>query len=518
MTHRLFTTILLLMAIPGCSRGSPASATNDQTPGKRQPFSIGINVGSVSWWSNNRIYANLAFGNHWQSAYKDGPVFDVAANLLTNDGWMRPMLAGQRSFLSLNHPNFRNGSVEITCRYDGKATFDVYNVPPISDERAGKGSYRFRWQTKTPTDDPASVDNVVLIISDIDPVDPIRNIDCRETAMDPAQRFNPEFVASLRGYKVMRYLAGMNQSMAPTLTWSTRKKVTDASAETDDGMPIEDLVALANTAQVSPWFILPWQADDDYQRRFADYVHANLDRKLVAHVELANEVWNYSTPIASQVQREGVARKLSANAYEALFRRYGERLTEVMKIWTATYKDRPKALVRIAATQAANPDTSKMVLSYADTAKWVDALAIAPYFGYDTTQYARLSDPSRFFEWLDGDIDHVLDDVQKQRAVADNYGLRLITYEAGQHIVMPNEDLGRLRLLMRDARMDAAYRRYIDGWRDRTGDMIVLMQDVAAIGGHGAWGLREYLGQPLEGAPKARAVAAYLPAENSASK
>jgi hypothetical protein len=514
MTYRLFAMIVLLAATPGCSSGSPASPRRAV---EKQPFALGTNIGGVNWWNNSRSHANLILGNHWQAAYKDGPLFDVTPDLLTADGWMKPMPSGARAFLTLSHPNFHNRNVEIICRYDGKADFDVVNLSMISDEHPGKGSYRFRWQTLAPSEDPTAPTNIFLEIKNIDPVNPIRNIDCREAGMDPKLRFNPEFIDSLRGYKVIRYLAGMNQSQVPTLTWAARKQVTNASVETDDGMPVEDLVAMANEAHVSPWFILPWQADDDYQRRFAAYVHANLDPTLVAHVELANEVWNYSTAIATRVQNEGVALKLSSNPYEALFRRYGQRLTEVMKIWTATYKDRPKSLVRIVATQAVNPDTSEMVLSYADTAKWVDALAIAPYFGFDTTQYPSNRDTTRFFEWLDTDIDLALDRVKQQHAVADSYDLRLITYEAGQHLVLPN-DVALLKSLNRDPRMETAYRRYIDGWRDRVGDMMVLMQDITPIGGAGAWGLREYLGQPLDQAPKARAVAAYLSAANSASK
>jgi hypothetical protein len=53
-------------------------------------------------------------------------------------------------------------------------------------------------------------------------------------------------------------------------------------------MPVADLFQLSYKTQVSPWFNLPRQADDDYQRRFIDYVHAHLDPKLVAHVELSN--------------------------------------------------------------------------------------------------------------------------------------------------------------------------------------------------------------------------------------
>ena len=111
----------------------------------------------------------------------------------------------------------------------------------------------------------------------------------------------------------------------------------------------------------------------------------------------------------------------------------------------------------------------------------------------------------------------MLDQAEKQRAVADQFGVRFITYEAGQHIVGLGDPV-LMKAINRDPRMETAYRRHIDGWRDRNGDLMTILQDVAGIDGGSAWGVREYLDQPLEQAPKARAVAAYLPAANKVSK
>jgi hypothetical protein len=517
MIIRFLTVIALIMALTGCSEAKQASAANVGKPGPRPPLALGVDLGGLPWYNNNRVYANLILDENWRYAPKDGNLQDLPPQYIDDDGWLRPMPPGARAFRTMNHPNFTNGSVEIICRYTGKATIEPIWHGLITDTRHGKNSLRFRWQTTPPRDDRPVIANIYLEISDVDPVDPIRNIDCRETTLDPAVRFNPAFVRSLRGFSVIRYLGLMNQSNAPTLTWATRKKVTNGSMQTADGMPVEDLVQLANEAQVSPWFNLPWQADDDYQRRFADYVHANLDPKLVAHVELANEVWNDVFWAAySRFESEGVARKLASDPYEAVFRRYGQRLTEIMKIWTEVYQDRPKSLVRIAATQFVYTDSSKFVLGFADTAKWVDALAVAPYFAFDKKKYPLDSGLDNIFKGIDESIDGVLDQTERHRAIADQYGVRFITYEAGQHIAGLGEPL--MKAINRDPRMETAYRRYIDGWRDRNGDLMTILQDVAGIDGGSAWGLREWLDQPLEQAPKARAVAAYLSPANKDSK
>jgi hypothetical protein len=516
MIRQLFALLAIFCAISGCSSGTQAQSNAE---GRRPALAIGVNTGSPTWWNQNRIYANLILGNHWQMALKDKGWQSMPPELITADGWLRPLPPGAIAFRSLNHPNFTKGYAEIICRYTGKGDLAALWHGSITEQVAGRNNVRFRWRTQPPSNDRVTIDNIYLQVTNIDAADPIRDIDCRETTMDPKIRFYPPYVASLRGFKVIRYLALMNQTTTPVLTWAGRKKVTNSSQITDDGMAIEDLVALANAAQVSPWFTLPYHADDDYQRRFASYVHENLDPGLVAHVELGNEVWN-SVFYAQfeRLQREGITRGLSPkNNYEALLRRYAQRTTEIMKIWTAVYKDRPRSLVRIAATQAAFVDTSNMVLGFEDTAKWVDALAIAPYFSFDKVKYPLNGDMAKIFAGMNESIETALGYVDKHRAIADRYGVRLIAYEGGQHIVLP-DNIPLLKALNRDPRMETAYRRYIDGWATRTGDMMVLMQDVAPIGRHGAWGLREYVGQPLSDAPKARAALAYLPAANIASK
>ncbi|NJN99194.1 MAG: hypothetical protein HC875_36435, partial [Anaerolineales bacterium] len=54
------------------------------------------------------------------------------------------------------------------------------------------------------------------------------------------------------------------------------------------------LIRLANDTGAEPWFTLPHQADDDYVRRFAQMVHADLRADLRAWMEYSNEVWNFS--------------------------------------------------------------------------------------------------------------------------------------------------------------------------------------------------------------------------------
>jgi hypothetical protein len=58
--------------------------------------------------------------------------------------------------------------------------------------------------------------------------------------------------------------------------------------------------------------------------------------------------------------------------------------------------------------------------------------------------------------------------------------------------------------------MEGAYRQYLAEWDRRFGSDLALYASTAPIAGYGSWGLQEYAGQPIEQAPKLRAVRQFL--------
>jgi hypothetical protein len=93
---------------------------------------------------------------------------------------------------------------------------------------------------------------------------------------------------------------------------------------------------------------------------------------------------------------------------------------------------------------------------------------------------------------------------EDNRAIAKAHGLRYIAYEGGQHLV--TTDLVLARAVQRDPRMGEVYARYLEGWRRRFGDTLVLYATSAPIAGYGSWGLQEYAGQPASETPKLTAL------------
>jgi hypothetical protein len=151
-----------------------------------------------------------------------------------------------------------------------------------------------------------------------------------------------------------------------------------------------------------------------------------------------------------------------------------------------------------------------MVLTSPGLPDNIDALATAPYFGgyfFDGAR-AKLTDTGRLLSDLAGDAEKVLaNQGEGNAALARKYGKRYIAYEAGQHLLDGN-DLTRITALNRSNVMYDIYVNYITDWKNRFNDTMVLYSATHPITSFGAWGVREYVGQPLSETPKRRAAIA----------
>jgi hypothetical protein len=104
----------------------------------------------------------------------------------------------------------------------------------------------------------------------------------------------------------------------------------------------------------------------------------------------------------------------------------------------------------------------------------------------------------------------------QQKTVAQKYGLRYVTYEAGQHILLPN-NLALLQQIERDPRMANIYNSFISSWQTKIGDELTMFALSGPISQWGAWGMVEYVGQPVSQAPKMSAVQSFLGITTSSS-
>ena len=102
------------------------------------------------------------------------------------------------------------------------------------------------------------------------------------------------------------------------------------------------------------------------------------------------------------------------------------------------------------------------------------------------------------------------------QAFADRFGLKLVAYEAGQHLVglgAAQNDEKLTALLMqanRHPRMGALYTQYLDGWKAAGGDLMCMFSSVSAWGKYGSWGLSEFYDETEADQPKLKAVTEWM--------
>ena len=190
-----------------------------------------------------------------------------------------------------------------------------------------------------------------------------------------------------------------------------------------------------------------------------------------------------------------------------------ERSTEVFRIWERVFGDK-RRLVRVLGSQAANAWASETMLRHGETAKHTDALAIAPYFGGylgDPSERARVAamTTDQLFDELKGRALRMTAEwIGQQAAIAKRYGVELVAYEGGQHLVATGAgvDDARLNLLFdsanRDPRMKDVYRGYLAAWKENGGHLFVHFVNTARWSKWGRWGSLERLDQTRARAPK----------------
>ena len=516
VSFKAFVGTPFLMLLAACSSASGSSNnTNASAPVSGNAVSatpiaasanIGVNVNTSDVWQNSRPFMNLIYGGSFgmQNTNPYGPYEAIPASSLDANGWVTSVPAGYRVVRTLSVPAAGGNFV---CRFVGNGTLSVSG--PVSNVSTGAGATTFTIAPTNPADQSA-----VNIAYTVDPTNYIRNIDCREANASTTDNIAPEYIAALKGFKVVRFMKWQvwNGDATHNITWTNRNKPGDADYQTKDGVPIEVIVEAANRANVDPWINIPWNADNDYVTHVATYVRDNLAPGHQAYVELSNEVWNWVYPVATQAAQEGAAEGLPSSdggAFQQLTERYAEKTAQVMDIWSGVFTGQTNRIVRVFAHQHVQPYYSNEGLAFNNTYQHVDALATASYWGMVQSDYTGQSLDTIMNTILPSKITEMLGFATQQKAVAQKYGLRYISYEGGQGMDLPN-NLALLQQIERDSRMSTLYNQYLSAWQSQIGDTVALFALQGQIGTYGGWGLTEYIGQPLTQAPKMNAVASFL--------
>ncbi len=474
----------------------------------------------------------------------------VAGGYLDADGWLlrMPSKAGSVGTLILTDlPPEAAPSLEgrYVLRFQGAGVIEV--AGRASNVRYGRGEVRFDF---TP-----GAGSVELRIQRTNAAKPLRNITVvREDRLELFQSgavFNPDFTARMAAFDTLRFMDWMETNNSTQAQWQDRPQVSDASWA-HEGVPLEVMLALANSQGKNMWLNIPHLADDAYVRNFARTVRGGLDPALSVYVEYSNELWNFQFAQTRWADAQATARWEQADVGTQF---YAMRAAEVARIWSQEFYGTEGQLVNVISTQTGWLGLEENILNaplvVAEGAQRpsdaFDAYAVTGYFGgilglegrrdqvigwldesltratkaaqakglsgdalqqaIEATQYdhaTSLAAQELTNGGVSGNNVDTVDDLTNRvwpyhARVAKAAGLELIMYEGGSHIVGigPLVDDARLTSFFQHLNytpeMGALYEGLLAGWAANGGRLFNAYADIYVPTKWGSWGALRYL-------------------------
>ena len=498
--------------IPTEARVTPltAMALPSKAAGPAARPALGINLSGPADWNTELPFVDVfRFARAWISqkqgaGWGQGPPLD-----LDEHGWVKrlePDSFAETPLCTIEGGHYPSGDWTVLWEGDGRIELSkgriIERAPGrmvVSLDSRGGGFF--------------------LRLLETNPVNPVRHIRVLMpgfTAGVAAENpWHPDFLERWRGTACVRFMDFQETNNSKQRRWSDRPRPEDATF-TRRGIPVELLCDLANRLAADAWFCLPHEADDDYVREFARLVKGKLDPERRVYVEYSNEVWNGQFQQSKYATEQGQTLGLADKGWEAAWRYTAQRSMEIFRLWEETWGGRER-LVRVLSTQAGNSHVAKQIVSWKDAGGSADALAIAPYISMNIPKEGRTRNADDVARWS---VDRFLDDVEtnalpecirwmaEHRAIADEHGLKLIGYEAGQHFVgvAGGENHEALTRLLHAAnahpRLAEIYRKYYAAWETNGGDLLCHFSSVGEWSKWGSWGLLQFADDDPGASPK----------------
>ena len=509
--------VAILMSMPArlplAFAAEPSAALSAPAP-KAEP-KLGMNLAGPADWSTELPFVDVfRLSRPWISQRRGEPWGRGPRLELDQHGWVQRLEAdcwAETLMLTIEGGHYPGGA--YTVLYEGNGQIDFSNA----------GTVRSREPGRIVVDVDPGRGALFLQLRATDPADPVRNIRVIMPGFEKTYRddpFHPAFLRRWQGVACFRFMDWMKTNGSKIEHWADRP-TPDSATFSEKGVALEWMIDLCNRQQADAWFCMPHLADDDYVRRFAEMVRDRLDPKLRVYVEYSNEVWNsqfqfpqtrHSWEKAKQLQLGPPERPWEGGAMY-----YARRSVEIFKIWEQVFGGADR-LVRVLAWQAGNAWwMDNIVLPFEDAYRHADALAIAPYIGMSVPaegKELRAADVAgwsldRLFEHLETDsLPRAIRAMEATKTMADKYGLNMVAYEGGQHLVgvAGGENNDALTALFHranaDPRMGQMYRTYYDAWERNGGDLFCYFSSVGRWSKWGSWGILQYADDDPRQSPK----------------
>ena len=332
--------------------------------------------------------------------------------------------------------------------------------------------------------------------------------------------FNPEFLNFMKDFKVIRFMNMSGVTRNNIRSWADRPtlaKATWGGKEGVRGVPLEVMISLANTLDVDPWFNIPHNADNAFIYRFAQMVKQKLKPNLRVYVEYSNETWNnIFVPQAEHMKQTGYKLKLDKNRNIAGSKYYSLQSVRIFKTFERVFGGTQR-LIRVMGGMTTDTRLTETILGFQNAYKNVDAVAVGPYFHFAQDKMASIKSVNDVFKAINEpknrySIKNIIEFVKKQGQITKGFGVDLIAYEGGQHLVhhkthsMTQGATPHLYKANKDPRMAQAYYQLLTEWKKLGGKLFIAFSAPRPSTWHGSWGIKEHIAENPAQAPKYRAL------------
>ncbi len=527
-----FLTSKLSAQEAAVSADAAQSSASAQLPPEIANFTIGTNLSGVADWQPELPFNNLVKSMRvWNSRTAGSKDFSDKRPLdLDEQGNVRSLAEDQvafsLAFVGLDPDRTMEGypQGEMLFLYDGEGTFSWKGKAVLVESGQGYAIVRV---------DPSKTGLFEMELTSANPDNYPKNLrlwrpDTWQRGGDggfvePEEIFSAVFLDFYRPFTALRFMDWLKTNNSKQVNWNDRAKPDMTFYTTSAGVPHELIIALANKLKVIPWVCVPERATDEYVRSMAQLYRDTLDTSLRPMVEYGNEAWNtmfsFGKFAAEQAAERGLGEKSN---YGAQLDFYAVRALEIFKIWNEVFAENGRAPINVLAAQAANSWTTRRILKNSEAAEHAHVLAIAPYFSLNVSkdadaQAAIAGGLDGIFSRLEAEsLPKAAENMSETAASLAGTPLRMVAYEGGQHLnavgnqTKNKELVALLNAANRDPRMEALYIKYLQAWKDAGGAHFSNFSSTSLYNQHGSWGLKEYIEQPEETAPKYLGVKHWL--------
>ncbi|HEY1683808.1 MAG TPA: dockerin type I domain-containing protein [Tepidisphaeraceae bacterium] len=453
---------------------------------------IGINIDGNSYWDTGNIWANVinsfsvwgTYGTPWV------PSSDLT---FTSDGYPLES-AGMDAVWE-----YPDGTYQLS--YTGSGTFDFSALGKVTNLVASGNT-----TTADITITVPDGQDVWFGVDNINPANPLDNLQLMMPGSQPGQIFNNAFIQKLAPFSTLRFMDFGSTNGNPVVNWSDRTTQQDVVQTSSKGVSLENMIAMCNQSGKNGWFNIPVGATNDYITNMAELLHQTMAPTEKIYIEYSNELWNTAFPQYSTLLSMAQANPaLTATDPIALVgQEDAYRTMQISQIFQQVFGTADSQVQIVFAGQAAWTHFAASGLQYIQTnygspSQYINDLAVGSYVTINGSQdVAGLTLDQLFADLNQYMTSDIIPWIQQSSQLAKQYNLPLVAYEGGQGLTSAYNSTGNQALMeqaQNDPRMGQIIDELMDAWQSAGGGLFNYFNLIGNDSIYGFWSLLQNVNQ-----------------------